>query len=309
LWDEVWKITCVSIAAQVTTFPLGLFYFHQFPNYFLLSNLFVIPLSFVVLIVGVAVLAFYFLQPVAVLLGSLLEGLIKIMNNIVFGVDSLPFSHLENVHITTLQCWLLMGMIVMLILLIKRKRIAYLYAAACLTLCFSGAGWWHFREAVNVPRLTVYKVKGHTALDMTFRGQAFFLADTVLKKDPARLKRYLQPGRTETGVRTVRYIEEQPFTETVEGGRIIVWRGQSFLQITHKNFSVPEKIKVDYLIISNNAVTDLERFTDHVKAKEIILDSSNTYYIVNKLLKSPQASRLKIHSVLHQGALTKLINL
>lgn len=309
LWDEVWKVTCVSIAAQVATFPLGLFYFHQFPNYFLLSNLFVIPLSFVVLILGVAVLAFYFFQPLAVLLGSLLEWLIKIMNSIVFGVDSLPFSHLENVHLTMPQCWLLMGMIVMVILLVKRKRITYLYAAVCLTLCFSGAGWWHFQETVNVPKLTVYKVKGHTALDMTFRGQAFFLADTVLKKDVAKLKRYLQPGRTETGVRTVRYMEEQPFAETVKGGRIIVWKEHSFLQLTHKNFSVPEWIKVDYLIISNNAVTDLSRLTDHVEAKEIILDSSNTYYIVNQLLKSPQASRLKIHSVLHQGAFTKLINL
>ncbi|HEX6227563.1 MAG TPA: ComEC/Rec2 family competence protein, partial [Chryseolinea sp.] len=53
LWDELWKGTCVSIAAQVATTSLGLFYFYQFPNYFLLSNLFVIPGSFVVLILGI----------------------------------------------------------------------------------------------------------------------------------------------------------------------------------------------------------------------------------------------------------------
>src|SRR5690606_34922050 len=57
---EIWKIASVSIAAQLATFPLGLLYFHQFPNYFLLSNLLVVPLSSVVLICGLCVLLLSF---------------------------------------------------------------------------------------------------------------------------------------------------------------------------------------------------------------------------------------------------------
>ena len=56
IMDEIWKVSCVSIAAQIATFTIGLLYFHQFPNYFLLSNLFVIPGSFVVLLAGIALL-------------------------------------------------------------------------------------------------------------------------------------------------------------------------------------------------------------------------------------------------------------
>jgi len=37
--NEIWNIISVSIAAQLATFPLGLLYFHQFPVYFLASNL------------------------------------------------------------------------------------------------------------------------------------------------------------------------------------------------------------------------------------------------------------------------------
>jgi len=44
------------LAAQLATFSLGLFYFHQFPVYFLFSNLAVIPLSVVVLVMGVSAL-------------------------------------------------------------------------------------------------------------------------------------------------------------------------------------------------------------------------------------------------------------
>jgi competence protein ComEC len=42
----------VSIAAQLATFPLSMYYFHQFPNYFLLANLLIVPLSTLVLYEG-----------------------------------------------------------------------------------------------------------------------------------------------------------------------------------------------------------------------------------------------------------------
>jgi competence protein ComEC len=49
---KIWTLITVSIAAQCATFPLGILYFHQFPNYFILSNLIVIPLAFVILFLG-----------------------------------------------------------------------------------------------------------------------------------------------------------------------------------------------------------------------------------------------------------------
>ncbi|MBL7924420.1 MAG: ComEC/Rec2 family competence protein [Bacteroidia bacterium] len=42
---RAWELTCVSLAAQLLTLPVSLFYFGQFPNYFILANLFVIPLT------------------------------------------------------------------------------------------------------------------------------------------------------------------------------------------------------------------------------------------------------------------------
>ena len=45
LGKQVWSITSVSIAAQLATCPIGILYFHQFPNCFLFSNLLIIPLT------------------------------------------------------------------------------------------------------------------------------------------------------------------------------------------------------------------------------------------------------------------------
>lgn len=41
----IWNLTSVSIAAQITTLPLTIYYFHELPILSLFSNLFVIPLS------------------------------------------------------------------------------------------------------------------------------------------------------------------------------------------------------------------------------------------------------------------------
>src|SRR5690606_27334694 len=48
-----WELTAVAIAAQITTFPLSLYYFHQFPLYFWLSGFVVIPFAFLILGGGV----------------------------------------------------------------------------------------------------------------------------------------------------------------------------------------------------------------------------------------------------------------
>lgn len=42
---KLWEMTCISLAAQVMTLPVSLYYFGTFPNYFLVANLFVIPLT------------------------------------------------------------------------------------------------------------------------------------------------------------------------------------------------------------------------------------------------------------------------
>ena len=56
LAEAIWQATALSLAAQVATFPLGLYYFHQFPLSFLVSNLVAVPLSSLAVIVGLGLL-------------------------------------------------------------------------------------------------------------------------------------------------------------------------------------------------------------------------------------------------------------
>lgn len=299
LWDEVWKITCVSVAAQIATFALGLLYFHQFPNYFLLSNLLVIPGSFVVLILGIMVLAASFIQVLAGALGFLLTWSIKLLNMVVFTMETFPFSLTDNIYISPAQCWLLMALTGTLILLVRYKRFHYCLAAFGFAVLFAACQWLHYAENINEGKITVYNIRGHSAIDLIDRGHAYFLADSILQADVGKLRFHVQPNRLFSGVGNVVTDGQQPFVSKVKGGKVICWKGKVIVHITHRDLKLPEKVRADWIVVSNNAVKDLSEL--QVNAK-IILDSSNSYFYTERILAQARKHHLDVYSVMHQGA-------
>ena len=53
---KVWSMCSVSIAAQMGVLPLSLYYFHQFPGLFFLSNVLIIPFLGAILMGGILVI-------------------------------------------------------------------------------------------------------------------------------------------------------------------------------------------------------------------------------------------------------------
>ncbi|PCH96528.1 MAG: hypothetical protein COB85_03460 [Bacteroidetes bacterium] len=103
IMDKIWALTCVSLAAQLATFPLSLYYFHQFPNWFLLSNLIVIPLATAIIYLGILV---FVTSPVQALSLVITKGMILavgFLNDSVSMVRSLPWSTVEDVSISALE--------------------------------------------------------------------------------------------------------------------------------------------------------------------------------------------------------------
>jgi competence protein ComEC len=79
---KIKELLLISLVAQMGVLPLILYYFGQFPLLFLLANLIAIPLSSLILILGLALIPFNFLFPkAAVYLSILVNFLIETMNN------------------------------------------------------------------------------------------------------------------------------------------------------------------------------------------------------------------------------------
>lgn len=299
--DWGWSITCVSIAAQLATLSLGLLYFHQFPVYFLFSNLFVIPGSFVVLVLGIAVLAFSFIPAVAAGLGWLLEWSISILNAGVFAVEDLPLSLINGVYITTFQCWLLMGIIATVICLFEFRRFHWLGATLVLVMVFAGIQWQHYFQAINQSRLVVYRVSGHSAMEWIHHGQSFFYADSLLIQDEERMRFHIRPNRIGNGVSAVT-VNSPAWIRQFQGFRYFDFDGVTVLCMNQPKTDLPGNIYADYLLIGNNSVKSLPEIIDRVKFKKVILDSSNSYWYEQRLLKEADERNIPVYAVQKQGA-------
>jgi competence protein ComEC len=306
VWDELWKMTSVTLAAQAATTVVVLFYFHQFPNYFLLVNLLLVPGSSIVLVGGLALLTFGAVPWVAGAFGYILTGCIHMLNSIVTIVAAFPYSVWSDVYLTPVQCWLLLAIGVAGAVLLQHRHYGYMVAMVCLAMLFSVSRWQYIFYEVRPARMTVYKVPGHSAWDLVADGRACLYADTALVKDNRKQRFHIQPnhqrcGATEGGVANV-----AECSDAVPGARLVVWRTKTILQITGPEFPLPTRLSVDYLIISNNALKDIKLLAAHIDAKQILLDSSNTYYFATKLLKEAAPLGLRVHSVWHRGAFQEI---
>ena len=305
LLDEIWKVTSVSIAAQLATYSLGLFYFHQFPNYFLLSNLFVIPLSFVVLLMGIGIILLGYFSGVAFVLGWTLEWIIRIMNEGVFLVERLPFSVLENVYISKLQCCVLILLVVLVYMWIETKKSLPLVVASSLCILYSMDEWIHLEREVKPGKMTFYNIPGHTAVDFMESGRSYFLSDSALEHDELKIKFHVLPWRLKAGVKNV--VQGAAVSRKIKGCALMVWNEKTIVQIKDPTFSIPPNLEVDVIIISNNAIKLLSGLVARVKAKEFVIDSSNSLRNASRLFDESQSFDIKVTSILHQGAYTKII--
>lgn len=92
IYYYVYALIGMSLAAQIGTMPITLHYFGQMSNYFLLTNLIVIPLAWCMMVGGVATLTIGWWTPIGKLLAWALNGITWLMNISVQWLESLPGS-------------------------------------------------------------------------------------------------------------------------------------------------------------------------------------------------------------------------
>ena len=78
-----WHTLTITISAQLGILPLSLYYFHQFPALFFLTNLLIIPVLGIILGFGILVILLAVLKILPPFLVSLFGGSIDVMNTIV----------------------------------------------------------------------------------------------------------------------------------------------------------------------------------------------------------------------------------
>ncbi len=89
---KVWEGTAVGLAAQITTVPLTLYYFHQFPNYFILTNIGLMLSTGLILGLGMFIFAFHWMKYIGKFAVFLLLIVLIFTLQFVSFIDHLPGS-------------------------------------------------------------------------------------------------------------------------------------------------------------------------------------------------------------------------
>lgn len=98
----LWSLTSVSIAAQITTIPLTIYYFHNIPVLSLLSNLVVVPLSTLLIYFSGGLILFN-LTNISNAISLIINKLSYYLNLFIEEISNTPFATIENINIGIFQ--------------------------------------------------------------------------------------------------------------------------------------------------------------------------------------------------------------
>jgi competence protein ComEC len=133
--DKIWMACSVSLAAQIITFPLSAYYFHQFPVYFLLSNLLIIIPVSIILYAGILLLLLPQIDGLSKALSYITEHGIILMNKMLAFIEHALFASVNKIWLTTFE-YLLLYVIILLIFyfIYNKKPLLLKVAALCMIL-------------------------------------------------------------------------------------------------------------------------------------------------------------------------------
>lgn len=125
----LWRLTSVSIAAQMGVAPLTAYYFHQVSCSFLLTNLVVVVITTLIIYLSLLFFLLMWLPYVQTWIVVPLSALTRMQNTFLQQIASLPGAAIEHIHLQPLQVLLVYVIIFAIYAMIYRislyKRLVY----------------------------------------------------------------------------------------------------------------------------------------------------------------------------------------
>jgi competence protein ComEC len=267
LLDGLWKLNALTLSAQILTLPLCMYHFHQAPTLFLITNLFAVPLSSLVLY---GLILLMLVSPITVLAnatGWLITKMLWIMNQFILWVDHFTFAVVDGIQHAPVQTILLYAIITAAgIWLIEKNKTAFRWLLGCI-ICFFAVQAFYRYQTIQQQKLVVYNLSQHTAIDFMLGNQYYFAGDSVLLQDGFLRNFHLKPSRI--AHRTY----HQPNLNTSK-----VWtiNHKTILHINRSyRYDSTKKITADVVIISQNPKLYLNQLQKTINCKLLVFDSSN----------------------------------
>ncbi len=302
-FDKLWDMIALTLSAQILTLPVCLYYFRQFPVFFLPANMLAVPLSTVVLYGEILLLMLGRTPVLAESTGLVLQITIQWMNNGISWIAHLPGALITGIRMDT--GGLICGYACIAGLLawwLQQWRKGFLVALTSLVIWSIGAMVSRINEW-NQRKLVVYNISGHTVVDAISGRQAATTGDAEVLLSELLYKRYIQPAHDFYGVRRMRLVSRTG-GDTLGGLRVLSI-GQKRLVIvdsTLPRIDLQKKLRTDYLLLSHNPHVDIRQLEQMFDVGCYIFDASSRLRNIEQWKSDCYMLTLRFFSVPDQGA-------
>lgn len=310
LLNKIWEMTSVTLAAQIATAPFSIYYFHQFPTYFWLSNLFMGPISSAVIVGGMLMLILFFIPYINIGVAFCVKWMIYLMNFVVSWVENLPMSIVKGLYINDLEFVCLIVSLLLVMMLVEHGRKKCVFCLLSMLLIFSVSQLTRAMIKQNQRCFTVYSMRKSTAIDFICGGEHVLFCDTTVLNDPSVSSFSIDNNLIKKGVFSnsrILLLDDTDFDNAFMRKRdnIISFGGKTIGIFDEKSIcgvKLPHRPHLDYFILKGNAKIDVERLLNVYVIDLLIIDGSIPDYLSRKIIKKAEEIGLDIYDVKTEGA-------
>ena len=285
-----WTILSVSLAAQIGTLPLSIYYFHQFPGLFFVTNLVIAPLLTFIMIIGIVVLFLASFGITASLLTKPFEWGIYALNSTIHYVASFEQFLIKDIPFNTLLLITSYATIIATILWLKKPNYKNLIIVLCCIISMQ-SGQLHTKW--NIQReeewIVLNSKKNSIIVERHGDEVALFTNDQLKKSDFSStvIQTYLVANYSQV--------------ETQHKLPNLLYYKKNKIMIIDSTGVYLERSKPDILILTQSPKINLDRLLEKLHPKQVVADNSNYKNAQKRWGFSCSKQKIPFHATAEKG--------
>lgn len=283
--QTTWSGVIMSVSATVFTLPISLYFFHQFPIWFVFSNMIIIPISFLIMGAAALFLVFYKVAVINHILVYIINGSTSVMMWFAQLTDNPNYGFIDFISFSKIDFCFLTIFILLCLMILSTKSYKQILA-----LCLLVITWLSFSIIDNYSdskqkELVVFHIKNKSVFALRVGHSVYGNFNSIQNKD---FERYVKPYLLNHSDLKMVNVSADAF----KLDSTVILKTGSYTNI--------EQLNPNYILVSNDIPFEL---TTNYKTKPfIIADCSNSYKFVRKLKKQCAQLDLPFYSVKEGGA-------
>ncbi|WP_240315521.1 ComEC/Rec2 family competence protein [Aquimarina longa] len=288
---KLWETFTVTIAAQLGLLPLTLFYFHQFPILFFVSNLMIIPFLGGILGLGIVTILLAAIDMLPKIIATVFGLSINTMNLIVSWVAQQEAFVIKNISFSSNLLITLYLVIVVSIIVFHNYNRSKLYWLVAPTLLLSLVFIYEEHISQHSEEFIIFHNYHNTTLGVLQNKQL-----QVYSKDSISTK-------TQNFLFGNYLIENRATLDTtIQLRNIYQYKKQTILVIDSSSIYSLKKFYPDIILLSNSPKIHLDRVIDSLHPKQIVADASNYKRHMDQWEISCEKREVPFHRIDKKGA-------